>query len=117
MNTSFDWPSAAGTSGPAASAAIRSPITYRPMSIALLRWGAWGSVRKRPQPQLLLRDLPEPREPVRLDDEEEHDQRAEDHELELLGQRDRQLDAHRVRRVGQEYGQQQDEGRAQERPE
>ena len=39
---------------------------------------------KRPHPQFLLRDLPQPREAVRLDDQEEDDQRADDHELQVL---------------------------------
>ena len=49
----------------------------------------WSSVRERPQPELLLGDLPEPREPVRLDDQEEDDEPAEDHQLDLLQQRHR----------------------------
>src|SRR5512139_3682359 len=43
--------------------------------------GGFVSVRERPQPQLLLADRPQPRQAVRLDDQEEDDQRAEDHEL------------------------------------
>ena len=38
------------------------------------------SVGKRPHPQFLLPDLPQPRQAVRLDDQEEDDQRADDHE-------------------------------------
>src|SRR5260221_615220 len=40
-------------------------------------------MRKRPEPQLLLSDLPEPRQAARLDDEEKHDKPAEDHVLEI----------------------------------
>src|SRR5688572_19663433 len=42
------------------------------------------SVRKRPHPEFLLADLPQPREAVRLDDQEENDQHADHHELEML---------------------------------
>src|SRR5260221_137027 len=38
-------------------------------------------MRKRPEPQLLLSDLPEPRQAARLDDEEKHDKPAEDQVL------------------------------------
>ena len=44
-------------------------------------------MRERPQPQLLLAGRPQPRQAVRLDDQEEDDQRAEDHELEVRGGR------------------------------
>src|SRR6478609_4108692 len=42
-----------------------------------------GSMRERPQPQLFLRDLPDPRQTVGLDDQEEDDQAAEHHQLEV----------------------------------
>src|SRR5260370_18743452 len=38
---------------------------------------------ERPQPELFLGDLPQPRQPVRLDDEKEDDEPAEDHALEV----------------------------------
>src|SRR5918996_6134295 len=44
-------------------------------------WFAAVSIWKRPAAQLFLADLPEAGEPVRLDDQEEDDQRAKDHEL------------------------------------
>src|SRR5574340_682690 len=44
---------------------------------------------KRPQPQLLLADLPQPRESVRLDDQEEDDEPPEHHQLEIRRQRPR----------------------------
>src|SRR5512143_179354 len=44
------------------------------------------SMRKRPEAQLLLGRLPEAREPVGLDGEEEDDQGAEDHQLEVRGE-------------------------------
>src|SRR5436305_11663041 len=44
-------------------------------------------IGERPHPQLLLADLPQAREPVRLDDQEEDDERAHDHELQLFDRR------------------------------
>src|SRR6266576_619788 len=41
------------------------------------------SIRERPQPHFFLGDLPDPRQPVRLDDQEENDQPAEYHQLEV----------------------------------
>src|SRR6185369_15405784 len=41
------------------------------------------SVRKRPQSQFLLGDLPDARKPMRLDDQEENDQSAEYHQFEV----------------------------------
>src|SRR5690349_17428454 len=52
-------------------------------------------MRKRPEPQLLLKDLPQAREPVRLDDEEEDDQAAEDDRFGVRHHRVRHLDAER----------------------
>src|ERR1041385_6225867 len=44
-------------------------------------WSYFASlIRKRPHPQFLLSDLPQPRQPGRLDDQEEQDQRADHHE-------------------------------------
>src|SRR5689334_12879356 len=37
-----------------------------------------ASMRKGPEPQFLLADRPQAREPARLDDQEEHDERAEE---------------------------------------
>src|SRR5262245_65573272 len=48
-----------------------------------------GSIRERPQPELFFRDRPQPGEPVRLDDQEEHDQGAEQHELDVRDRRRR----------------------------
>src|SRR5271166_986676 len=42
-----------------------------------------ASMRERPEPQLLLADRPKSRQTVRLDDQEEDDQRAEDHRLQI----------------------------------
>src|SRR5215469_4358913 len=61
-------------------------------------------VREGPEPQLLLGDLPQPGQPVRLHDEKEDDQPPEDHDLDLLLQRDRHGDPRDVGRVGEEDG-------------
>src|SRR5216683_8153646 len=44
-------------------------------------------IREWPHPQLLLSNLPQPGEPVRLDHQEEYDQRANDHELQVFDSR------------------------------
>src|SRR5882672_6336294 len=77
------------------------------------------SVRKRPESELLLPDLPQPRQTERFDDEEEHDQRPEDDQGQVRNQARGQgkpegmLD--RVRGEVQENRQQHDERGAQER--
>ena len=43
-----------------------------------------ASVRERPYDELLPDQRPEPREPVRLDDQEEEDERADDHHVQVL---------------------------------
>src|SRR6185295_1667986 len=66
------------------------------------------SVGKRPQAELFLRDLPEPREAMRLDDQEEDDEPAEDHQLEI---RDRALgDAQMQARIQEAYGHREHDG-------
>src|SRR4029453_11533006 len=99
---------------PCASAARASGPTARPTATrttiqALSFMGPSGLMRKRPQAELLLGDLPEPREAVRLHDQEEEDEAAEDHHLDLLHERHRQVDPQRVRRVGEEDGHHHDE--------
>src|SRR3954464_894727 len=42
------------------------------------------SIRERPHPQFLLADLPQASEPVRLDDQKENNQRADDDVLQVL---------------------------------
>eukprot|EP01022_Parablepharisma_sp_SALTPOND_P036534 TRINITY_DN997_c0_g4_i1.p1 TRINITY_DN997_c0_g4~~TRINITY_DN997_c0_g4_i1.p1 ORF type:complete len:1552 (+),score=442.93 TRINITY_DN997_c0_g4_i1:2334-6989(+) len=80
-----------------------------------------ASVRERPQAQFFLGDLPQPGQSVRLGDEEEDDQRAEHHQLDMrhrgVGERQVQQLGQRWQGVVQEDRQQQDEGRAQEGPE
>src|SRR6266550_4706410 len=71
-------------------------------------------VRKRPHPQLLLPDRPETREAVRLDDEEEDDEGAEDHELEVRDHRGRQRYPEPHRQLVQHQRQDDDERRAEE---
>src|SRR5262245_54878454 len=41
------------------------------------------SIRERPQPKLLLADRPQPGQPERLGDQEQHDDSPEQHELEV----------------------------------
>src|SRR5262245_61858608 len=72
------------------------------------------SGRERPQPELLLSDLPEPGQAVRLHRQEKENQRAEGDELQVRGQA--LADPAGEERVGgdvQEDGEQDDEGRAQ----
>src|SRR5262245_44744436 len=102
--------SAAPVSGPAASTTAR-----RTTSMVRTFMGPSGSMRKRPKTKLLLRDLPEPREPVRLHDQEEDDETAEDHQLDLLLQGHRDGEAHGVRRVREQDRHHHDERRAEER--
>src|SRR5687767_8154734 len=74
------------------------PPQERGVSIA--RSIAW-SMRERPQPQLLLGDLPEAGKAVRLDDEEEDDEPAEDDELQVGHRGVRDLDPEgRLRKMG-----------------
>src|SRR5438105_7885284 len=114
MKIELPCASAPVTSGPAASTrASTATMTVLTLIGCLLCL----SVRKRPQAQLLLADLPEAREPVRLHDQEEEDEPAEHHQLDLFLQRDRQQEPHRVGRVGEEDRDEHDEGGAEERAE
>src|SRR6266403_3934735 len=109
MNTSLDW--AAASFGAASTSVATTAIQIlRPFMTLSFR-----SMGKRPQSQLLLRDLPEPRQPARLDDQEDDDQAAEDHQLDLLLEGDGQPEPDRVRRVAEEERHQHDEGGAEER--
>ena len=85
-------PTAPGRAGPAPSAPATASATaaafilnMRFISILLL-WCS-GLVRKGPEPELLLADRPEAREPQRLHDQEEDDERSEDHELDVRDHR------------------------------
>src|SRR5215470_14873789 len=113
MKTSLLWAEAPATSGPTAITRATSAINVtRSFIVASCR-----SVRERPQPQFLLGDLPEPRETVRLHDQKEDDQCPEHHQLDLLLEGDRQRQPQLVGDVGQEDGDQDDEGGAEERAE
>src|SRR5437660_11103158 len=111
MNSSWGWPAAGigAVSTSAASAAIHIVRTLMTLSFCL------RSVGKRPEPQLLFRDLPEPRQPARLDDQKEDDQAAEHHQLDLLLERYRKPEPERVGRVAEDDRDQDDERRAEER--
>ena len=77
-----------------------------------------SSMRKRPEPHLVLCDLPQSGEPVRFDDQEEHDQGAEDHQLDVRKDGVRDFDAEQVRDAAEQQAeedrQQDDERRAEE---
>src|SRR6266852_4276611 len=98
MNTSLGWAAASigAAITSAASAAIQILPTLMTLSLRL------RSVGKRPESQLLFRDLPEPRQPSRLDDQEENDQSAEDHQLDLLLEGDREPEPDGMGRVAQD---------------
>src|SRR5262245_39233530 len=84
--SSLDW--AAARVGAAMTSAVNAAShIFRTFIVFSFRQRL---VRKRPQPELLFRDLPEPRQPARLDDQKEDDQSAEDHQLDLLLQGHRQ---------------------------
>src|SRR5205085_1169556 len=74
----------------------------------------WWSMRKRPQSQLFLSYGPETGQAVRLDDQEEHDQRAENHEFDVGDGRGGQRDAERRGQLVQHERKDHDEGGAQE---
>src|SRR5690242_645391 len=69
------------------------------------------SVRKRPKPQLRLADLPQARQPVRLEHEEYDDQPPEDHRFQVRLQRGRHLESKPARQLVQCKRQQNDERR------
>src|SRR5216684_8357199 len=98
MNISLGCAHAAASRGPAtsavASAPIRTDLSFM-LPPPLL-------VGERPETQLLFRNLPEPRQSTRFNDQEEDDEAAEDHQLELFLERHRQREPDQVRRVGEE---------------
>src|SRR5262249_22149234 len=138
MKIVLSWAMAAPATGPSARPRASTPTSHtRPFMLSSLstlcpgtprlrrgaseRRGVWGvvrrppmsSMRERPQSQLLLGDLPKSGEPVRLDDEEEDDESAEDHDLELLLQGNGHRHAEGMGGVGQQDGDEHDEGGAQ----
>src|SRR3989454_2275171 len=110
MNISFGWAttSIGAVITSAASIAIETIRTLMTLSFHSRSMGEW------PESQLLLRDLPEPGQAVRLDDQEEEDQSAEDHQLDLLLERNRKPEPDRVRRVAQDDRNEHDERGAEE---
>src|SRR5690348_7242159 len=66
-----------------ASAERLPPASYRRRLRSCQETADRRSMRERPQPQLFLRNLPKSRQSMRLDDQEENDQRAERHQLEV----------------------------------
>ena len=70
-----------------------------------------------PEPQLFLADRPQPREAVRLYDQKEHDQRTEDHRLQIGNEIDRKLEPGETRRIVEKNRQQHNKGGAEERAE
>src|SRR5215470_13903125 len=86
MNCSF-W-ATAGADRPSATSSAAIPDHPLVLISPCLSMG------KRPQTQLFLRDLPQPCEPVRLDDEKEDDERPEADQLQLAQQPGTQLAPH-----------------------
>src|SRR4029450_12018851 len=113
MNSSFGW--AAASIGVVSTSAVRTAIHI--LRILMTLSFCLRSVGKRPQPQLLLRDLPEARQAARLDDQKEEDQSTEHHQLDLLLERHRKPEPHGVRGVREDDRDQDDEPRAEERAE
>src|SRR5688572_9997594 len=113
MKMSLAWPEAgAGASeGPAATKtatrAMSSVRSFMSLSFVL--------VRERPQAQLFLADLPQPRQSMRLHDEKEDDQASEHHQLDVLLKRHVHVQPDHVRRIGEKDGHEDDEGGPEER--
>src|SRR5882762_10126128 len=70
-------------------------------------------IGERPDPELLLADLPQPGEARRLGDQEENDQRSDDHELQMLDGRGADREAEEFRRRPEHHRQAPEEDRAQ----
>src|SRR5215831_20549833 len=109
MKISLGW--AAAPIGAASTSAAKAAVQI----VRILMTLSFRSMGKRPQSELLLRDLPEPGQAARLDDQEKDDQSAEHHQLDLLLQCDGQPEPDRVRRVREHDRHQHDEGGAEER--
>src|SRR5438874_10773699 len=116
MKISFACPETGigASTGPAATSTASSAIAE---ARSVMCGSPSLSVRKRPEPELFLGDLPQTRESVRLDDQEQDDEAAEHHELDLLLQRDGHGDMQQVRHVREEDRDQHDEARPEERAE
>src|SRR5260221_12727176 len=105
--TSAMVPNAPAAASTAAAALMRNVFMVKLLLLL-------GLMRKRPETQLLLPDGPQPGQPVRLDDQEKHDQRAEDHELDMRDGRGRQRNAERGGQLVQHERQDHDERGAEE---
>src|SRR5439155_10627053 len=71
-----------------------------------------ASMRERPEPQLFPEDRPQARQPLRLDDQEKHNERAKAHKFEMRDHRRRERDAEDARQLVQKDRQDRDESRA-----
>src|SRR5919199_4519530 len=100
MNISRDCAPTPATRGPRASTRASAATVARNVMIR----SSFVSMRERPQPQLLLADLPQPGQTMRLHDQEEDDERPEHHELDLLLERDRQRESRQVGGVREKDG-------------
>src|SRR4029079_9986308 len=67
-------------------------------------------IGKLPDPELLLSNLPESREAVRLPDQEQDDEHADDHRGQVHDIIGAYVDADHRQEIAQEYGQDPDEG-------
>src|ERR1700716_4633230 len=72
-------------------------------------------IGERPDPELLLADLTQPGEARRLRGQDENDQRAHDHELQMLDGRGADREAEEIRRRPQHDRQAPDEDRPEKR--
>src|SRR5688500_19025730 len=93
MKIDCPWASTEPASGPAARASANATTKSR---FDVMHASFCSLVRERPQSELLLRDLPQPREPVGLDDQEEEDEPTEHHQLDLFGEGHGQVQSHGV---------------------
>src|ERR671930_1182390 len=103
MKMVLSW--AAPASGHAARATVSRPSAS---VVNFLMVASSPSMRERPQPQLLLGDLPQPGQAAGLDDQKKDDEPAEGHQLDLFLERRGHADAQQVGQVGQEDGDQDD---------
>src|SRR5574343_718693 len=100
--------------------ALRAGLMLLIIGLSPLVMNLWqpGLVREGPQAQLFLGDLPQTGQPVRLNDQEEHDQRTEHQDLDVRhgGAGKRQAEQVGNERQGniEEDRQQQDESSAEE---
>src|SRR3990172_1487999 len=118
----ISWLALAGRTRPAVAAttSIVPSSTAKPLRIASSF--QWVSVRERPDPEVVPDVAPQPVQPIRLDDEEEDDQAAEQDQAEVrddVEHRGRGEDeaAERLHGVADQDRQQRHEDRAEDRTE